>query len=378
MSSETTLTQSGSLHADFRVGVRAEPREAEITTRQFLAPLLIGIPALAVMFIVAALEGLPVRDPDAKYVGSPLALIGVIVSMFVLLDVIPRAIGLARSSDLGFSGSARQIFSQRWWTRRGIIVIVCILGFYATYLSYRNLKSFLPFVTDGALHDKALLGIDKAVFFGSHPSTLLHDMLGTGVSATILSAVYIAFLTFVPLSLGVALVWSNRVAAGLWYVTALGINWMLGALTYFVLPTLGPIYARPQLFSDLPTTGVSKLQHSLLVSRHEVLANPHASDAVQSIAGFASLHISVVLTAALIAQFVVAPKLLRVGLWVYFGLTFLATIYFGWHYVSDDLAGLAIAAIAVFGAAFMTGYRPPPFGSIAQTKARSDGATAQT
>ena len=44
------------------------------------------------MFLVAATEGLPIRDPDARLVGSPLALIALIVPVFVVLDVIPRAI----------------------------------------------------------------------------------------------------------------------------------------------------------------------------------------------------------------------------------------------------------------------------------------------
>lgn len=341
--------------------VHADTPAGEIAPRHFLVPLLIGIPSLILMFVVAGIEDLPIRDPDARYVGSPLALIGLIIAVFVALDVLPRAVRHKASSGATLRASVKRLFTERWWGRRGLIVLVSILGFYATYLSYRNLKSFLPFVTDGTLHDGSLLDLESAIFFGSQPATFLHDLLGTGISAEALSAAYLAFLTFVPVSLGVALVWSGRVAAGLWYVASLALVWMLGILSYYVLPTLGPIYADPGLFAELPTTGVSELQARLLDERDLVMADPNATDAVSSIAGFASLHVAVVLTAALIAQFVSAPRYLRIGLWVFMGLTFLSTTYFGWHYVVDDVAGVAIAFAGVYAGAWLVGFRPAPF-----------------
>jgi hypothetical protein len=344
-----------------------------VETRHFLAPVVVGILALVAMFVVAGLEGLPIRDPDARYVGSPLALISVIVAIFIVLDVIPRAVRMTRSADVTALDAIRRIFGERWWGRRGVIVLACILGFYATYLSYRNLKSFLPFVTDG-LQDTSLLDLDKAIFFGHQPSTLLHDLLGTDISATLLSAVYLAFLTFVPLSLAVALIWSSRVGAGVWYVTALTLNWTLGALSYYLLPSLGPVYARPHLFNDLPNTGVSELQQTLLEHRDEVIANPNATDAVQSIAGFASLHVAVVFTAALIAQRVGGPRALRIALWCYLGLTILSTVYFGWHYVIDDVAGIAIGLVATVAAAALVGFRPRPLAALARLTPRRAGA----
>ena len=47
--------------------------------------------------------------------------------------------------------------------------------------------------------------------------------------------------------------------------------------------------------------------------------------------------------------------MLRIALWAFLGLTALATIYFGWHYVIDDVAGLAIGAFAVFAAGMLVG-----------------------
>lgn len=345
-----------------------------VERRHWLAPVAIGIFALAIMFTVAATQGLPIRDPDARFVKSPLILISLIILGFLLIDVVPRAIGRRMSGEQGFGQAFSSIFKSRWWNRRGVIVCACILGFYATYLSYRNLKSFVPFVAGGN-HDAGLLDFDRVLFFGHDPATLLHSVLGTGISAEVLSTAYVLFLSFVPISLGVALVWSSRVQVGIWYVTALSINWMLGALSYYVIPSLGPIYARPGMFTDLPYTEVTELQNTLMQHRTEVLANPQGSDAVISIAAFASLHVAVIATAAFVAHFSGAPRYLRIALWVYLGLTGLATIYFGWHYVSDDIAGLAIAGVATYTAAALTGFRRHPVDAVAQFAERRARAT---
>ena len=354
--------------------VSTREAEPEVKTRHYLAPVAIGVFSLALMFAVSAAKNLPIRDPDARLVGSPLALICLIVAVFIVLDVVPRAIRGVRAKQLTPREAVRRIFMERWWGRRGVIVVACILGFYATYLSYRNLKSFLPFVMPD-LHDGALLNMDQWLFFGAQPANVLHDLLGTGISAHVLSAAYVAFLSFVPISLGVTLIWSSRVAAGVWYVTALTINWILGALSYYLIPSLGPMFVRPELFADLPPNDASKLGQTLLEHRAEVMANPNATDTVQSIAAFASLHMAVVFTAALIAQLLGVPRWVRIVLWAYLALTALATIYFGWHYLIDDVAGIAIGLIAVFGAASLTGFGHIPRELSARLTRRSAEAT---
>ena len=94
-----------------------------------------------------------------------------------------------------------------------------IVAFYVTYLCYRNVKSYLPLARPAMLD--AELAELRALLFGTDPATLLHQLLGTGVSAQVLSTVYLLFLTFVPISVGVALVWSSDRAGGLWWVSVL-------------------------------------------------------------------------------------------------------------------------------------------------------------
>jgi hypothetical protein len=306
---------------------------------------------------VALIADLPLRDPDGL-VGPAGVRLPVLVALLFCLDVIPRAVARAWRGGGSALRALREVVGERWTVHRAAIALIGLVSFYVTYASYRNLKSFLPMLTDG-LHDRSLLELERVAALGVDPATILHQVLGTGVAAHALSGVYLFFLIFIPISLGAALVWSRDLHRGLWYVTALGINWILGTAVYFLLPTMGPVFVEPTLFAALPTTGVSELQAVLLAERAEVLAGPQATEAIGGIAAFPSLHVSIAFTAAAIASLVGLPRWVSASLWGFMGLTTVATIYFGWHYVLDDIAGVAIGAVAVWGGALATGHDLP-------------------
>ncbi len=309
----------------------------------------------AVAVVCAVVLGQPVRDPDG-FLGPTYVRLPLIAAVLLALDVLPRAALRARSAR-----SARAVVSEvvavareRWPWGRLRPVLVGLVAFYVTYVAYRNLKHYLPLLRSDIVDDE-LEATDRAITGGTAPAEILHDLLGTGVAAHVLSWVYLAFLVFVPASLGIALVTRGRSRDAAWYVTALCLNWSLGTASYYVLPSMGPIYAEPALFRDLPRTGTSDLQDGLLESRLLVLADPEGTERLNSIAAFASLHVSIIFTAALVAQFTLRSVTLRAALWLFFALTMVSTIYFGWHYVLDDVAGLAIGAVAVLLGAWGTG-----------------------
>jgi hypothetical protein len=297
---------------------------------------------------------LPLRDPDGL-AGPAYIRLPAIVIFFFAADVVPRVLIQNRGAR-GFWAATRAYTKERWTRSRIVLVIVGLLSFYVTYVAYRNLKGFLPFVRPHVLNDKLLLSLDKALCFGHYPAVILHQLLGTGFMAGVLSTVYVAFLMFVPVTLGAALVWSRNPATGFWYVIALCCNWILGVGSYYWMPSLGPVYAKPSLFTALHDTGAYKLQMSLEHGRENVLSDPGASHSLQSIAAFASLHVSVILTAAMIVHLVIPNRWVRYGMWVYFALTCTSTVYFGWHYLLDDAAGLAIGYISVVVGAKVTGH----------------------
>lgn len=322
--------------------------------RPYAAPVALAVAAAVLTVIVAVAADLPVRDPDGIF-GPRFRLLVAAVLAMVLIDIVPRAVRRARADRQPLRKSVALVARERWTRRRTLLIATGILSFYVTYVSYRNLKSFLPFVTEQDL-DAPLLSWERALF-GGDPAILLQDLLGTGVAAHILSSVYLVYLAFVPISLCAALVWSSNMAGGFWYTMALGINWLLGAASYYILPALGPAFVAPEIVSGLSETGVVQLQQTLLESREAVLINPWGTPEVQSIAAFASLHVSVVFSAALIAHLMGLARGLRIALWVFLGLTIVSTVYFGWHYLVDDVAGLAMGALAVYLGGLATGRR---------------------
>lgn len=327
--------------------------------RPYAFAVLLAAAAAVVSVIVAASFDLPLRDPDGiagpAYVRLPL-----IVVLFLAADIVPRL--LRRRGT-----PAQRILRERLSLERLGLITAGMASFYVSYVAYRNLKGALPFARP-RLHDEELLRLDEWMAFGHDPALLLHDLLGTGTAAYVLSSVYILYLLFVPLSLGAALVWGRNVRIGSWYVTALCLNWLLGAVSYYLVPSLGPVFVRPERYAMLPETGVSLLQESLARARLEVLADPTGADAIAGVAGFASLHVSVVFTAVLMTHLARLPFVVKAPLWGFLLLTVTATAYFGWHYLIDDVAGLAIGAASVVIAERVTRRAPATVEELADER----------
>ncbi|MGH3371472.1 MAG: phosphatase PAP2 family protein [Nocardioidaceae bacterium] len=319
--------------------------------------LLVGVAVMTGVLAVVASQalGLPIRDPEGflgpAWIRLPLLMLGAFLG-----DVVPRAAWRARGNPRLFVGHAREIVDEHWTRERIVLVVVGLASFYVTYVGYRNLKNFLPFIRKGT-QDPLLKAIDEALLFGSDPAILLHSVLGEGITAHVLSFVYLIFLPFVPVSVIAWLVWSRNVSFGYWYVTAQCLAWALGTASYYAIPSLGPAFYYVWLYSGLEHTGVTQLQDSLFYGRSEVRFDPFNSDGVQSVAGFASLHVAITLVAALVAHYTVRHAWIRWGMWVFFALTVVATIYFGWHYIADDVAGALIAVVAVYVGGLATGQR---------------------
>ena len=89
---------------------------------------------------------------------------------------------------------------------------------------------------------------------------MLHNALGTGVSAEVLSTVYLWFLPLVPLALAAWLIWSRNLGFGYWFAVSQCIAWTLGTISYYALPTLGPA-SLPVPLHRPPNTGAVQLMN---------------------------------------------------------------------------------------------------------------------
>lgn len=321
--------------------------------REALAGPAVAVVALVTALVATDAAGARFRDPDhvaARYFVA----VGLGVVLLVVLDVFlraRRAAGGRRPSRAAMSAVRR----ARWTGPRMAAAGAALLSFYLTYLSYRNLKGTLPLLRPGDLFDRQLAAIDRDLFAGHDPAALLHSLVGVGVPTHVLSTVYAAFIIFLPLCLGLALVFAPDLSTSLFVATSLSLNWLLGIGSYFLLPALGPVYADPAAFAALPPSEVTRLQEMLLDHRTAYLRDPD-DGTPQAIAAFASLHIAMSITPLVAAYLLGLGRRVKAALWTWLALTTIATVYFGWHYVLDDIAGVVMGVIALVLARGLTGY----------------------
>ncbi|WP_028643474.1 phosphatase PAP2 family protein [Nocardioides sp. URHA0020] len=286
----------------------------------------------------------PLIDPDGSFLGPAMVRLPILCVGALFLDLVPRALWISRGRPSRWPELVRERWRTHWTRERIVLVLLGIVCFYVIYVCYRNLKSFLPLVTD-RMYDRELHSLDRILFFGSNPATVLHEILGKTVVAHVLSTSYLFFIPMVAIMVTVWLVWSRNLSYGWWFVTSQGIAWTLGTISYYALPTIGPGLEYTYLYQSLAHTGTSDLMASLVNARQGVL---WSDGQAQTVAGFASLHTGIALLWALMVQFTVRNRIIRVAFWVNFALILVATLYFGWHYIADDIAGVCIALVSFY------------------------------
>ena len=87
------------------------------------------------------------------------------------------------------------------------------------------------------------------------------------------------------------------------------------------------------------------MQEELWRNRLHVLRNPYDNSGAFLISGLPSLHIAVVLLGTYYLNKL--SKLIGLVSFMFLILTFISTIYFGWHYVVDDIGAGFLVALAI-------------------------------
>ena len=208
--------------------------------------------------------------------------------------------------------------------------------FYAVLVLYEALAQLTPVlrpqVVDASLVriDRAVLGVDAAVWIGRFASPLL-----SWVMATCYGAYFI-----IPGALAAFLYAAGPAARGLFrdYIVAGSLTAVLGFVGYLLVPAVGPYVFQADLFpTRLPGGGYS----------------PVFLQAVDDFRGigrdcFPSLHAAHMTVALVFAhrfRRALFVAMLPVGLGLY-----VSTIYLRMHYVTDVVAGIALGAVAIFAA----------------------------
>jgi hypothetical protein len=281
--------------------------------------------------------GIPLKDPGGAFLVTR---VGLSLGLFLVLAVVEA---LARTPRGGRSPRALWATHRRRWPRQRLAVAwACLLAYHLVYFTYHNLKSWDVL---NAPRDRALTQVDQWLFLGHSPAVLLHDLLGQGVATYVLLVVYEAFPALVVLVVAGS-VFTEDLRDGATVLASLVWVWILGTATYYLVPSLGPFHDRPQDFAGLPHTTATSTQALYIAQRDHLLAHPHARDAFAQVSAFASLHIGVTTVIVLMARHLGLRRSARV-LGAYLAVVCVATVYLGWHFAVDDVAGLAIGWIAV-------------------------------
>lgn len=282
--------------------------------------------------------GLPVRDPSGSIFRLRIALSLALFGAGILVDA------AIRTGRNGWTvKQAVTVMRARWPKDRLIVAVSGLLAYHLVYLCYRNIKSWIAF---RPMHDGDLLRLDKWLFFGHSPAVLLHDLFGEQVAPHIFQLIYESFSFMVPVSFVAALVFANRIRQGYVFLTSAMWIWILGVGSYYLIPTLGPFASAAKEFAGLDDTSVTATQAKYLAQRAHFLAHPGASDSFVSIAAFASLHIGFTCMVLFMLRYYGFTRATR-AMTIYLGLVMLSTVYLGWHFAVDDVAGVIVAFLAV-------------------------------
>jgi membrane-associated phospholipid phosphatase len=295
------------------------------------------VAAFALLTLTASVHiGIPVKDPHGEILRSRAAISLGLFVVLVLLDGAVRAGAQWRSRTV-------LVIRRRWTARRLTLALTGLLAYHLVYFCYHNLKSWDVF---NRPRDAMLLGWDRWLFLGHDPAVLLHELLGQHVAAYVLMVLYESFSTLVSVSFVAALVVPDRIRDGYVFIASMLWVWILGVGCYYLIPSLGPFDVAPEQFDGLPHTMIQDTQARYMAQRAHLLAHPQAADAFAQVSAFASLHVGVSAVLLLMARYY-GLRRVSVALTVYVVATVVATVYLGWHFAVDDVAGLVIAYLAV-------------------------------
>jgi predicted outer membrane lipoprotein len=321
-----------------RTGGDREP-DTDLTDLRWVVGVWLLVLAFGVVTAIWSEHvGVPLRDPRGQMFQDKLRSALELFVLLVLADALVRTLWTTGSLEGAFDTLRR-----RWPWRRVALAVSGLVAYHIVYICYRNLKSWDTFNTP---RDQELLAFERWLFLGHSPAQLLHQLIGHDHTAYILMLIYRSFTYLVPLSVVGALVFTDRIREGYVFLTSAMWVWILGVGSYYLIPSLGPFASDPGDFTSLPESAITRTQTMYLNQRANLLENPGAADAFASISAFASLHVGFSCLILLMLRYY-GQYFLAGVMTAYVAATMVATVYFGWHFVVDDVAGVLLAVLSV-------------------------------
>jgi len=246
---------------------------------------------------------------------------------------IHRAIEEVRHHYLNFN------FLIRSFRMIATVIIVLIL--------FCNLKQIIPLINP-KLFDNTFWRMDIALHLGHSPTLLFLKIPSLSWFWPFIDKAYFTFFIENMIILWIFILQTKSIELRYRFIFAICLCWIIGGLSYYLFPGLGPCYFKGELFQGLNIPIAKSLQHSLLVEYSSFRNNPliYRPKTFYGIAAMPSLHIAIV-----VLFYIFSLKLNRILaslILVYVILMFCGSIMLGWHYAIDGYVGAALAILVYF------------------------------
>ena len=203
--------------------------------------------------------GVPLRDPDGVAEQRLLVALG-LVAVLIAADAVIRA-GGPRARRWR---AARALASTARRRRRAARLL-------RDLLRLPQPQEHRAAAAPGELFDRRLGDFDRSLFGGRRPGrSAPRPARHRRLRRRAVGRLHAVLRVRPGLARARARVRRATSRPGLFFVTALSLNWLMAAGSYFLLPSLGPVYADPADFAGLPSTGVSHLQDGAARAAHRL------------------------------------------------------------------------------------------------------------
>ena len=299
----------------------------------------------AALFICLGIS--PVFAWQVYYPQIPVSVVAYLIGLFIAYLVL-MCVHSLEARQRGAKLSEREllrIFNQHYLTSRSLLLDLRLVNaVMLMFALFAYQKHLIPLV-NGRLFDAWLLEPERKLLSVSFTEFFI-ETLGPQAHH-ILSKFYTAFYVYVPVTLFVMVLqrknrtWSDEFCA------AFVLCWLIGTLSIYLFPTWGPCFFAPQTIAALPQdTEIARLQSTLWHWKEYLDQHPGSTEKIFAISGLPSLHMAVAILGSIYLRRV--NFVLECCSWLFALGTFVATIYFGWHYLADNLAALLIVAPCIF------------------------------
>ncbi len=215
---------------------------------------------------------------------------------------------------------------------------------------YSNIKTRIPFI-NSEVYDSEFNAIDHALFGEGFAPWLENLVAESPFWADLLQRVYLHDYKFMVLLIVLLMVRLDRFHLR-WLFTSVCFVYVAGILITTLAPTMGPVFMEPDRYTWLEGTRIRGSQEYLKQFFDQSLqavadGNDFQAKAFAGIAAFPSLHMAhMVILVVVSARTFPWYAVLMVAIT---GLTFVATVAFGWHYPVCAVGGAVLAVLVTEG-----------------------------